>query len=205
MAADLARGNFCLLLEAPLAICRALDWPHVGTLTTEVVWASTGPQWERVISQMWWNYMILLKFEGKNNIFLTSFSPCWISMTQEENSFFTKDKKSCLAIYKSFQKLQVGSNPVTNTSGRARVPKTQPPIPESWKARLMLPPQDVWEGRSVCYGSWAEAFPFSTAHLPLPVLLSAGEAAQFPCRNEEQKTPIFSILLRNFEQHWSFT
>ena len=68
MAADLAGGDFCLLLEAPLAIRRALDWPDVGTPTAEVVCSSTGPQWERVISQMWWNYMILMKFEGKKNI-----------------------------------------------------------------------------------------------------------------------------------------
>lgn len=32
-------------------------------------------------------------------LFLTGFSPCWVSVAQEENNFFTKEKKpSCNAL-----------------------------------------------------------------------------------------------------------
>lgn len=36
----------------------------------------------------------------EEHLFFTGFSPCWISVTQEENSFFTKEKKSHLAMPK---------------------------------------------------------------------------------------------------------
>lgn len=82
--------------------------------------------------------------------------------------FHTTTRKSKPETHKSFQNLQAGSNPHTNTFSRAKEAKTTPPILKSWKSRLLLLSQNMWEGSSTICGSWAEVLPFSAAHLHLP-------------------------------------
>lgn len=62
--------------------------------TAEAVGSSTGPLWEREICQMCQNYGILMKFEGKKNMYSpTGFSPCGFQWPNRKTASLWKEKK----------------------------------------------------------------------------------------------------------------